>query len=415
MGLFTGQVRYAADFKESEHPRDHGRFATKEGGESSSSTATAEKPKQSGPKPILEEGSAVAKRARQNARAMLGKMKKGEIDAKDAKADNDIRRDKALADNRNNFAKRWRDLEGRVEAAYPPEAMDSDEWIAVKDSFRAAKDKVAGLIEKGSELVDAEIYWYAKGENKNVGKGTVEELDDLHNDIVSAYETGVNGIADALEAFFAKNGRKAYAAEGWPVRYGHSLFTGRVVRYSSMFEGVVRYAQRGLFDEEDHERGADGKFVEKGGDDLPSWQHGLANEYMEKSKRFVADRKELLTEARRTSKGLGYGDLRTVAARVSRTGMDEDSVKGLDDIAQLLGDKYKDHFGEEEPLRRLFEMLVEGDPKPISEDEAYEKAFDELEYAKGQEQPAQSDPDDVVPFQCAGTPIRYSLFTGVAR
>jgi len=107
--------------------------------------------------------------------------------------------------------------------------------------------------------------------------------------------------------------------------------------------------------------------------------HGLAAEMKAVDLQGRQDRLELLAEARRISIGLGYGDLRTVAARVSRRGIDEDSVKGLDDVAALVAGKYADHFGGSlDPRRRLFELLLEGDPLPLADEDAYARALEQL-------------------------------------
>jgi hypothetical protein len=109
----------------------------------------------------------------------------------------------------------------------------------------------------------------------------------------------------------------------------------------------------------------------------PKALHQLAAEMIQHDKAFKNEKKKMLKEARRMSKGLGYGDLSQLK-RKAANGIDADAVKGLDDIAPLLRSHYpgliSEHNGEEE----LFNMLSEGNPTPLTEDEAYQEAMNHL-------------------------------------
>ncbi|MBV8096260.1 MAG: hypothetical protein JO110_24090, partial [Acetobacteraceae bacterium] len=107
--------------------------------------------------------------------------------------------------------------------------------------------------------------------------------------------------------------------------------------------------------------------------------HQLAAEILAHDREFKKDRTRLLKDARQLSESQGYGSLDTLKARASR-GIDADAVRGLDDVAQSVAAKYPEEFnGHEDDLPgRLYDLLLGGNPEPLSEDEAYSEAFDRL-------------------------------------
>ena len=58
----------------------------------------------------------------------------------------------------------------------------------------------------------------------------------------------------------------------------------------------------------------------------------------------------------------------------------EDELPGLDIVADSMARSYPEHFhGQEDTAeRRLLDLLIAGNPKAATEDEAYERALDLL-------------------------------------
>jgi len=121
--------------------------------------------------------------------------------------------------------------------------------------------------------------------------------------------------------------------------------------------------------------------------------HQMAAEVLAHDKAFKAERTKILQEARKTSEGLGYGSLTSLKARIAGGRVDSDSVRGLDDVAERMAERYPDVFAGHDPQERLFEMLSEGNPEPMTEEEAYTQAFDYL-----MEHKQESPEDSGVPF-----------------
>lgn len=93
----------------------------------------------------------------------------------------------------------------------------------------------------------------------------------------------------------------------------------------------------------------------------------------------VRSRRKLFAEAYELSKRLGYGGLRGLR-RLAARGGDADAVRGLDDIAMILAANHPEHFKDaEDNADRLFEILSHGPPKPMTREEAIEKALKELQ------------------------------------
>ncbi len=132
----------------------------------------------------------------------------------------------------------------------------------------------------------------------------------------------------------------------------------------------------------------------KAGHDLESLD-ALAADRMAAHNDHVGSRKEMLSHARESSKSRGFGDLRTVAARAGRGDIDANSLKGFDQVAGDVAGKFPEHFKDEDDhgshADQLFSMLSEGDPEPMTEEEAYQAAFDEMEADKGEGKADDSD------------------------
>lgn len=158
----------------------------------------------------------------------------------------------------------------------------------------------------------------------------------------------------------------------------------------------------------EYERAVWGKKARKEGIP-PQHLHTLAKEIQDHDRAFKESIAQVLREARHMSKTQGYGDignLRTLAG----SGRVEDaaSVRGLDDIAKSLSAKYPEIVGDEsEAEGRLFDLLSQGNPVPMTAAEAFEQAFNHLLERK-HSQPVRQHDEDAVPFmRWDGQPLRY--------
>jgi hypothetical protein len=90
-----------------------------------------------------------------------------------------------------------------------------------------------------------------------------------------------------------------------------------------------------------------------------------------------ADRTTLLRDARRLYEDLGYGNLQGLHLRLARGGIDAASLPGLDDVAERMVSLHPEHFaGVQDNEQRLFELLTSGNPKPMTKEEAADKAME---------------------------------------
>jgi gamma-glutamylcyclotransferase (GGCT)/AIG2-like uncharacterized protein YtfP len=140
--------------------------------------------------------------------------------------------------------------------------------------------------------------------------------------------------------------------------------------------------------------------------------HNLARQIMGHDAEFKKELIEVLNEARGQMIGLGYGDPRTLVARSGKGKLDADSVRGLDDVAQNISRQYPHFFhGDENGTERLFDLLMSGTPKPLTEEEAYEQAVDHLENEGAEEeeirQQTKHQPGEEVPFQRTEEAVPY--------
>jgi hypothetical protein len=61
-------------------------------------------------------------------------------------------------------------------------------------------------------------------------------------------------------------------------------------------------------------------------------------------------------------------------------GKDATAIRGVDDMAMNPAQEYPHQFPEHETSsNRLWELLVAGNPEPMSEDEAHQEAFEQLQ------------------------------------
>jgi hypothetical protein len=110
----------------------------------------------------------------------------------------------------------------------------------------------------------------------------------------------------------------------------------------------------------------------------PKGLDSLADDIRSHDKEYKADIKAIQTRARNMSEGLGYGTLKGLKTRTAK-GIDYDDVKGLDDIAaNLAASPEFSHLLSGDPEQKLFDILAEGNPEPMTEEEAYSEALDHL-------------------------------------
>jgi hypothetical protein len=85
--------------------------------------------------------------------------------------------------------------------------------------------------------------------------------------------------------------------------------------------------------------------------------------------------KHLLQTARRLSEGLGYGSLQGLQMRLCKGGLDADSFRGLDDVAERMATNFPEYFaGAQDNQQRLFELLSQGNPVALSRADALQQA-----------------------------------------
>ncbi len=110
----------------------------------------------------------------------------------------------------------------------------------------------------------------------------------------------------------------------------------------------------------------------------PKHLHQLAAEIVAHDKEHVAERRELLKKARSLLATYGGYDARALTTNL-RSGRVEDHVVGLDAAAADAAGIFPANFAGYHDLGgRLLDLFAEGVPQPISEDDAYATALEQL-------------------------------------
>ncbi len=110
----------------------------------------------------------------------------------------------------------------------------------------------------------------------------------------------------------------------------------------------------------------------------PQHLHQLAGEMLAHDKANVEDKTAMLQEARQKSKAMGV-DLRNLKQRNASGKMDHDALKRFDETAQHIAQAYPSYFTDQDhPEAELYDMLIEGNPEPMGEEDAYQQALDHL-------------------------------------
>lgn len=132
----------------------------------------------------------------------------------------------------------------------------------------------------------------------------------------------------------------------------------------------------------------------------PQELHHLAGEFLAHDKEFKADQKRMLQEARESHRRSGFGSLIGLQARGARGKLDADAIRNLDDTAHTFANSNEwGHIfqGHEHADDRLFDLLMAGNPKLMSADEAYRQALDYLyseKKNKNDDKDTEFDPDN---------------------
>src|SRR5262249_25654968 len=110
----------------------------------------------------------------------------------------------------------------------------------------------------------------------------------------------------------------------------------------------------------------------------PEHLHQLADDILEHDAEHVMRRKFLLRDARETMKRDGYNP-KFLTARL-RSGDIENEVPHFDELVDSMKRRYPDAFnGHGDAEGRMLDLLTEGNPEPMSRDEAYQTALEHLE------------------------------------
>lgn len=284
----------------------------------------------------------------------------------------------------------------------------------VKDADGKNKVKLDGSDEPVSsnvEPLDPRLSWRVPQEEKPADEPPAQRLlfstakgDDGGRWITIGGSKGEDNKRHGGSPVFVKDGR---------IVKGHPGLTGKKI--TSLAEpGESGPHRRQLQQSREYDRAKWAKAARKEGV-TPASLHQLAAEVIAHDKAFKADQTKVLQDARRMAEKSGFGSLSTIAARASK-GIDADAVKGIDDIAQAIAAQHPEHFaGHEDDLSgRLFDMLTAGNPEPMTEDEAYQQAFDHLmEYkqrADAERERVRVRDDEPIPFSLASR-VRLSALT----
>jgi hypothetical protein len=190
-----------------------------------------------------------------------------------------------------------------------------------------------------------------------------------------------------------RHGGSPVYVEGGRITKGHPSLTGKKI--SALDEAAeVGSHRKELKQSRAYARAKVAKEAKQEGIE-PAELHQLAAEVLSHDKAYKDGLTAMLQDARKHARRLG-SDLTTLKARAAK-GIDADAVRGLDDVAQSMEASYPEFFGGRGTAEeQLFDHLVEGNPEPMSEDEAYKTALAELRHYRGK--PVEEPIEEPVPF-----------------
>lgn len=132
--------------------------------------------------------------------------------------------------------------------------------------------------------------------------------------------------------------------------------------------------------------------------------HSLAAEIAAHDKEHVEQRKRLLKDTREDLTKFGY-NAKALTTNLGK-GYIEDNIPHMDLVARTMANRYPDQFiGIDEPgdqIQHLSDLLTEGNPKVLTQNEAYEQALEQLRssgyYAPTTKRSKRRAEDEDVPF-----------------
>lgn len=185
-------------------------------------------------------------------------------------------------------------------------------------------------------------------------------------------EKGKDGKRHGGSPVFIKNGR---------ITKGHPSLVGKKIGVLKE-EAEHGTARQQLSQGRQYEIAKHRKAARQAGID-PKHLDQLAGEMKAHHDAFATERGGMLKRAREMSRNMGFGDISNLAQRSSHGHVDTD-LKGFDVVAEQMANDYPHHFRAETAATggdvkdQLFDMLIAGDPKPMSHGEAYEQALGHL-------------------------------------
>jgi hypothetical protein len=188
-----------------------------------------------------------------------------------------------------------------------------------------------------------------------------------------------------------KHGGTPVCVQDGRIVKGHPRLSGRKIGALSEAPDEVGHRTE-LHRSKGHARAVWGKKAKQQGV-KPQALHQLAGEIIAHDKEYKADLTRMLQDARKQSKGGEYLDVSNLRQRAASGQVDASHIKGFDLLTRTMRNSYPELLGddEQEAESRLFDFLVHGNPEPVSEDDAYQQAFDRLMETKQEE--------EYVPFQ----------------
>ena len=117
----------------------------------------------------------------------------------------------------------------------------------------------------------------------------------------------------------------------------------------------------------------------------PKDLHTAADHIVREDAEHVDRRKKMLARARELLKHYGYNP-EALTTNIRKGNVEDEShIKAIDLVARTIQNDYPEEFeGYDLPEQKLIEYFEQGVPKPISRDDAYEKALDYLREQKEQ-------------------------------
>lgn len=141
----------------------------------------------------------------------------------------------------------------------------------------------------------------------------------------------------------------------------------------------------------------------------PKHLHQLAGEILAHDREFKTERKGHLQEARSLAKH--YGVNLSNLSKAFKDG-DANQIKHFDEVAAVVGPRMFPDSDDTEWSGKLFDALAEGNPEPMSEDDAYEQAIEHLRAYAPKEEPKADDFNDRFSVERLAAPDPWQPYVG---